>query len=753
MDQTVTDNLPSSSAARRPEAGPSPEQRVREIASLLRSLDETAANSGRSATKPNRHENHLAQVRLGIASSLFAALRSKHAPTAGHSMRVAIGCSAWTQAMKMPDNERDCLEVAALLHDVGKIGIPDHILQKPSSLSPDEMAIMEHYPKLGVEILGCSAPPEMLDVIKYASAWYNGSKPGYDKKGKDIPLGARILAIVDAFDAMTTDHVYRRAMSRERALVELFEYSGKQFDPELIRQFSDLHEKCHIDLHARVSQRWLEALAPDMANQQFKLNPTSVKTEQLMSQTLFQQKLLDHMHDGVVFVDSQLKIFLWNQGAERLSGITSNAAYQRPWSPSLVQMRDERGSIVPDDACPVATAIKIGVQSLQRLSIAGRDGQDAPIDLHAIPVVGRDGTNYGATLLLHDASSETTLEQRCQNLHSQATKDPMTQVANRAEFDRVHALFIQAHRESNLPCSLIICDIDHFKHVNDKYGHQAGDEAITSFASLLKSMCRHGDLVARYGGEEFVMLCADCNNATGAARAEEIRRALSELPHPMLGSKRITASFGVTENQPGDSPETMLRRADRALLEAKASGRNCVVQLGTGAEPGAPAKRRGWWPFHSVLPDALLQTRLETNVPLGVAIEKLRGFVADHQAQIISTSDEKVEMFIEGSKGSLMRRLSDRPVPFLLELNFSANCLPSLNPKRASSSENQGTKIQVIIRPKKDRDRRRAQSKEKARQLLSSLRSYLMAREESPEHEDPIARAKKVLAPMLRKKD
>jgi diguanylate cyclase (GGDEF)-like protein len=642
---------------------------------------------------------------------------------------VALGTSAWALAMELPDPLRDTLEVAALLHDVGKIGIPDHILQKPGNLTADEVAIMDQHPRLGVEILTCCcAPQELLDVIKYAGAWYDGTKRGYDLMKDKIPVGARIVAIVDAFDSMTTDHVYRRALSRDRALAELYEFAGKQFDPDLVKMFSELHERSDLDLHAKVSQRWLEALAPDLANQQWRLNVPTAQPGQAMPQPLFQQKLLDNMYDGVIFVDSQRQIFMWNQGAERLSGISGSAAYQRTWRPSLVKMRDEKGRIVPDADCPVANAVLSGVQSLRPLSIAGRGGKEAPIDLHAIPVVGRDGTTYGATLLLHDASSETSLEQRCQSLHSQATRDPLTQVANRAEFDRVHSLFIDAHTQTRLPCSLIICDIDHFKHVNDNYGHQAGDEAIKSFASLLKSMSRHGDLVARYGGEEFVLLCADCNNATAASRADLIRRALADMPQPMLGNKRITASFGVTENQPGDTPEIMLRRADRALLEAKARGRNRVMQLGSGNIEDESAKKRSWWwPFGSVIPNAILEAHLATNVPIEVAVEKLRGFVSDQSAEITSTGDDMVQLAIDGAGNSLMRRATDRVVPFIIDLKFSK-----------AQVKNKGkqiylTRIQVTIRPRRDRDRRREQATERARYLLSSLKSYLMAREEFPD--------------------
>jgi len=731
---------------------PGVERRMTEIASLLRSLDDTASNSGRSSTAANEHENQLVQVRLGVASSLFMALRCKHAPTAGHSMRVALGCSAWTLAMDLDDKQRDHIEVAALLHDVGKIGVPDHILQKPGKLSDEETDLAGNHWKMGQEILSCCcAPQEILDIVKYASAWYDGSKRGFDKHSSDLPLGARVVSIVDAFDAMTTDQVYRRAMSRERALAELFEYAGKQFDPELVRGFNSLHEESQLDLHAKVSQRWLEALAPELSNGRWALNTDGTPSGLSLPVPMFQQKMVDNMHDGVVFVDNQLQIFLWNRGAERLSGITGGAAYQRAWAPSLVAMRDERGSIVKDQDCPVRQAMDSGVQTLRRLSIAGRNGKDQPIDLHSVPVIGSDGTSYGVTLLLHDVAPETSLEERCQNLHALATKDPLTQVANRAEFDRVHALFLKTHVESDLPCSLIICDIDHFKHVNNNYGHQAGDEAIKSFANLLKSQSRHGDLVARYGGEEFVMLCADCDNASAAARAEQLRRALSETPQSMLGSKRITASFGVTENQAGDTPETMLRRADRALLQAKDTGRNRVVQLGTGTQNEESTKRRGWWFFRGRPGEPVLDTHLATPVPIDLAIQKLRGFIADQDAHIDQVDEENIELAIGSGNLPLQRRLTDRPIPMLVKIEFRQNAVENTNRQGESCGEQAQTRMHVVIRPRRSRDRRREQVTSRARAILASLRSYLMATEIMPD--TPVQKAKKAMQPFLGKKE
>ena len=297
---------------------------------------------------------------------------------------------------------------------------------------------------------------------------------------------------------------------------------------------------------------------------------------------IFQGRLLDTMYDAVVFVDAASRVVLWNRGAERLTGISGAGIRGQLWHPLLLGLCDEKGSSVSENDCPVRTAIHCGVQSLRRLTILGRRQQPVAVDAHAIPVIDQKGVTHGAVLLFHDASCETSLEQRCQSLHEKATKDPLTQVANRAEFDRVHAMFVATHQQQQVPCSMLMCDLDRFKLVNDNYGHQAGDDVIKSLASLLKSSCRTGDLVARYGGEEFVVLCADCDNASAVRRAKQICKALSQLSQPKMGGRSVTVSIGTTEVQPGDTAETMLRRADRALLMAKAAGRNTVVQLGTG---------------------------------------------------------------------------------------------------------------------------------------------------------------------------
>ncbi|MFV1966179.1 MAG: diguanylate cyclase [Pirellulaceae bacterium] len=704
------------------------DDRLLAMSSLLDRLDEAAqADAMSHSERRDVHQEQLVQIRLGMAGSLFTALRAKHAPTAAHSLRVALGVSSWSLALDFTDEQRDLIEVAALLHDVGMIGVPDHVLMKPGKLSGEELRLMERRRQVGREIMhGCCASEALLDIVYYATAWYDGSRHGFDRRGEDLPLASRMIAIVDAFDAMTTDRVYRRAMPRERAIAELFEYAGSQFDSALAKSFCDLAGSNHVDFQAQVARRWLQQIDPNSANSFWSLQ-TNEATEMPDGMRYgFHDKLLDAMHDGVVFVDERLEVAMWNRAAERLTGITASGILHKQWEPALVRMRDERGNTITESECPVLQAMRSGIQILRRLSVAGRTNDQLSLDVHIAPVLSQAGQVQGAVLILHDASSQITQEERIQSLHEKATRDPLTKLANRAEFDRVFPLFVASHLEQRLPCSLIMCDIDHFKRINDTHGHQAGDEALRAFASMLKRHARTADLVARYGGEEFVVLCAGCDNANATRRAEEMCRHIGKTPQLSLSSQYITASFGVTEIQGGDTPETLLRRADRALLQAKDSGRNRVVQLGTAiAGPNTEQLQQGWLPWFRREPvETLLERSLITVVPLNVAAEKLRGFVADHHAEILSVEDNRVSLKIDGQHTPLLRRSNDRVVPFVIEMVFEEKETAS---DATTGGRHSRTLIHVTVRPKRQRDRRRRDAIERARQLLVSLKSYLMA--------------------------
>ncbi|HUY87130.1 MAG TPA: diguanylate cyclase [Pirellulales bacterium] len=747
MSNDLSPEPPLAALAPSHEQSADAEAGLNRLGGLIDQLDRDAGGSPRPAVDFDPAVgNQLAEVRLGVASSLYRALRCKHEPTAKHCLRVTLACASWASRLGLSDRQRDELEVAALLHDIGKIGVPDTIITKPDPLTPPEAAVMDAHWLMGEEILrSTTSSPGMLAIVVSGSAWYDGSRSRNELTGDKLPLGARMLAIVDAFDAMMSDHVYRRAFTQERAFNELYRCAGAQFDPRLVQLFTELHECDQSKLRETAAQGWLRSLESEAPSAMWRLNDSAAPAPQSL-ENLFQQKLLANMFDAVVFVDSKLRVVQWNRGAERLTGISESSVYQRRWLPSLIQLSDEHGEPIRDEDCPVTYAIRTGVQWLRRLTIRGRNGRPTAVDAHAIPVSGADGIARGLALVLHDASPETSLEARCENLKEKAARDPFTQLANRAEFDRTHAKFVRSHLERSLPYSLVIADIDRFKFINDTYGHQAGDEVIQALARLLKDACGPGDLAARYGGEEFVLLYTDCDNSKAVRRAEELRSVFAQLSHAMVDGKPVTASFGVTEIQPGDTPETMLRRADRALLLAKQNGRNRVVQLGMGSEPHDSPGEDQRLP-RSRPAGVLIERVLVSEAPLAVCAEKLRGFVADHHAEVLSAEEDQIRILVCDAGYSLLRRVADRPVRLLMDLKFEEIRREQLDRSELSAGALKlgaaRTRIRLTITSQRKRDRRKDQLAERARQLLISFRAYLMASEcESPADSGVLRRAR-----------
>ena len=180
-------------------------------------------------------------IPYGAVTALMSALRYRDAATAAHSQRVADLCVALAKGRM---SVRDCflLEVAALLHDIGKLGVPDAILLKPGPLSDEEWVVMRAHDRMGAEIVAAAfGSGELTRIVQTHHAWFGGNSrdPGLPR-GSDIPLPSRILTIADAFDAMVTDRVYRKGRSRQAAFEELRRCAGRQFDPVLVEAFIEL---------------------------------------------------------------------------------------------------------------------------------------------------------------------------------------------------------------------------------------------------------------------------------------------------------------------------------------------------------------------------------------------------------------------------------------------------------------------------------------------------------------------------------
>ncbi|MBC8354512.1 MAG: diguanylate cyclase [Planctomycetes bacterium] len=193
-------------------------------------------------TKPDGEENSsLTHIPFPAVASLMSALAYRHAETADHSTRVADLCVAVARGL-MSVSESYILEIAALLHDIGKIGVPDAILLKPGELTAEEWRVMKMNERIGVEIVGSAFYYEpLVDVIRFHKAPFDSSNDATRlPSGDELPMGARILAIADAYDSMVTERAYRKARTRDEAFAELRRCAGTQFDPAVVARFIEV---------------------------------------------------------------------------------------------------------------------------------------------------------------------------------------------------------------------------------------------------------------------------------------------------------------------------------------------------------------------------------------------------------------------------------------------------------------------------------------------------------------------------------
>ncbi len=666
----------------------------------------------------------LVRARLGPYAGLYYALRAKHPPAAAHCLRVAIGCSKWGAFCNLPSNQRDIVELAGLLHDIGKIGIPDRVLQKPEALSQQEQSSMAMTLEIGIEMLAAvGASRELLEVIAQARLPYANSSR--------LQL-ASMLKIVDAYDAMTTAQVFRAALSREHAVSELCKTAGTQFDPDLVRNFAELVFQPRPELEQEVAKRWLMELSPE-ANSNFSgMVSTGTRAVDKMIDSLFHHRLLESLPEAAIYLDSQGKILSWNRAAETLSGRAASAALHCSWSPNMIGLTNDDGSPITLTTCPLQQSLKTSSKHSVSMKLTHAGGKTIQVELSAIPLFTSTRALAGFVILIRDESRESDLVKRVQTLHTIATQDPLTKVANRAELNRRLEEFVVEHSATGSAGSVIMCDIDFFKRINDNYSHQAGDEALITFAALLRESARKEDLVARYGGEEFVILCEGCDMGSAHARAEQLRKNIEQTPIPALEGKTMTSSFGVTELQPGDDADTLLARADRALMTAKETGRNRVVQLGAGSSwnraeksiaPSSEveAKRSSWLSWFTGNNEAIEVREFLSAVPFDVAVQKLEGFVGDHRAEVLSTKENEVSIRVMGGQG----RRGEHRIAMILNVQFQD---VKFCTARTKVYQNR-TKFNVSIHPVKPRDRRQTVIAGQAHQIMLSFQAYIVGQE------------------------
>ena len=292
---------------------------------------------------------------------------------------------------------------------------------------------------------------------------------------------------------------------------------------------------------------------------------------------VFFERLFENLYDGVYFVDRSRRILFWNKGAEQLTGYAREEVIGSCCQDNILDHVDAEGHHLCAEVCPLAATIADGQPKLARVFLRHKDGRRIAVDVHIMPLRNDRDEIIGGVEIFRDASSSIALESAYNRLRTLAEKDPLTGVANRRFLDSALAEQLLMLGRTGIPFSVVLIDIDHFKQVNDTWGHAAGDQALIRFARLLGTLCRGSDVAGRIGGEEFLVILPGMRLPAAAQVAERIRNAAPEAT-PREVTTRLTASLGVAEAALGDTSERLLARADAALYRAKHGGRNRVAQ-------------------------------------------------------------------------------------------------------------------------------------------------------------------------------
>ena len=279
--------------------------------------------------------------------------------------------------------------------------------------------------------------------------------------------------------------------------------------------------------------------------------------------------IMEYAGDAIIMIDDNGKVTFWNPAAERILGYSKEEIIGKDLHMFMIQ--DMRLYEAYREAFKKFRLTGKGsvVGKTVEMKTRHKNGHEIDVELSLSAVRIKD--SWHAIGIIRDISERKRFEEL---LYRQSITDPLTNIYNRRFFMQMLGQEIERVKRNKKTFSLIMFDLDHFKNVNDRFGHAAGDMVLKSVADTVKGRIRKTDYFARWGGEEFIILLPETSLNNAAELAEELRKKISETALDGIG--KVTASFGVTEYRNTDTMDTVLLRVDGALYEAKGSGRNCV---------------------------------------------------------------------------------------------------------------------------------------------------------------------------------
>jgi diguanylate cyclase (GGDEF)-like protein/putative nucleotidyltransferase with HDIG domain len=558
------------------------------------------------------HSQEMEDLQMRTIRGLAMAIEAKDAVTHEHLRRVQSFAVAIARELNLTKDELRALEAASLLHDIGKLAIPEHILSKPGKLSPEEFAKMKTHPVVGAQILeSIGFPYPVVPIVRHHHEKWNGSGYPDGLKGEQIPIGARILAAIDCLDALASDRQYRRSIGLENAMRYVRSESGKSFDPKVV----DVLERRLHELEQSISSSDLVRLQKNVevgkgAAPAAGLEPCSYRSEDPGDPSTFIAAIASARQEFQLLLDVTTELGNSLSVEETLSLLANRLKGMVPYDAVTVFIL--RGQRLAPQFGFGLDAEAIGSQEIALgEGISGWVAQSGRPILNGNPClepgykevcqkVARlksavsvpleaSGGILGA-LTLYNAKPDFYNADHLRMLLAVSAKASLT-IQNALQFDRAqrHAvtdeltglpnarsLYLELERElahcrrSGTGMSVLVLDLDGFKQVNDRFGHLQGNRVLARVAEGLQSCCREYDYVARMGGDEFVVLLRDAMATDLNERIRELQDRVSSSGHDALGERIISLSVGsACYPKDGETAEALLSQADRLMYKNK----------------------------------------------------------------------------------------------------------------------------------------------------------------------------------------
>ena len=597
---------------------------------LYRFNEKRVSEVTRAQADKVRYAEEIADLHMNTIESLAIAIDAKDQTTHGHVRRTQIYATEMGKLLKVKDQELRALVAGALLHDIGKLAVPEYILNKPGKLTEAEFAKMKIHPTVGGDILKrVNFPYPVEDIVRYHHEKWDGS--GYPKglKAEQIPQVARIISVVDFYDATRCDRPYRKGMKREDSLTLLQKMSGSSFDPKVVDFFTK-----HViefdqlidaeDIQEQVPSEnidFLNTARPDaglasdiLGTPDGSLGFRSITQAQRevfalheIAQTIGSSL---NMHDTVTLVSNKLRAIV-------------------PFDTCIIFVVDDRSGKaiamhVTGDHADLFSARRISVgdgitgwvianarsmcNSSPELDLVGLPDDIARSFRGVLvsPLIREDGAFGAITLYSKGRTSYTTehvrlLESVAQHAASalnnaitfektkeSALTDPLTELPNaRGFYMMLEQRLAECQRMNRESLSLISMDVDDFKKINDQWGHAIGDRLLASIARVIRTELRQMDILSRYAGDEFVAIMPMASQSMAEMVAERIRKAVSEHRFSVRTGKTVEVSISTGIScfpDNGETTEELLTTAARNMQRDKHTRKN-LISLSTMPTP------------------------------------------------------------------------------------------------------------------------------------------------------------------------